>query len=54
MGMASVWVDRLGKMGSLRESEERGGGEERVGYGWRVGSLGELAGMMEEQRRGGK
>ncbi|KAI9875505.1 MAG: hypothetical protein M1823_007461, partial [Watsoniomyces obsoletus] len=49
VGISSVWVNRAGagmggQAGSLHEKGE-------VGYGWRVETLGELAGMVEEAFR---
>jgi 2-haloalkanoic acid dehalogenase type II len=47
MGMSSVWVNRsgAGMGGRAEEWHQRG----EVGYGWRVGSLGELADLVEEE-----
>ncbi|KIW97092.1 haloacid dehalogenase, type II [Cladophialophora bantiana CBS 173.52] len=50
MGLASVWINRKGAgMGgneAIRGIHERG----EVGYGWRFGTLGELADEVEKER----
>ncbi|KIW27161.1 haloacid dehalogenase, type II [Cladophialophora immunda] len=51
MGLASVWINRKGAgMGgneAIRGIHERG----EVGYGWRFGTLGELADEVEREKR---
>jgi len=54
MGLASVWINRKGAgMGGqdevLKGLHERG----EVGYGWRFGTLGELADEVEKEKREG-
>ncbi len=49
MGMSSVWIARKGAgMGGVVEELHEGG---KVGYGWRFGSLGEMADAVELEAR---
>jgi len=54
MGMSSVWIDRkgagMGGAGAIKGIHDR----QEVGYGWRFGTLGELADEVEKQRAEGK
>ena len=47
MGMSSVWIARKGRAmgGDGEELHEKG----LVGYGWRFGSLGEMADAVEAE-----